>query len=124
MIYLKKYGLLIASGLISFIMPISQSLLFVGVISMFDWITGILKAKKTNTVSSSKMIRKFYSTIGYFIGIIIAHYVEIYFASEIPIVKAVVAIIALTEIQSVRENIKEISGTDILKPITNLLSKK
>ena len=124
MIYLKKYGLLVASGLISFIMPISQSLLFVGVISMFDWITGVLKAKKTNTVSSSKMIRKFYSTTGYFIGIIIAHYVEIYFASEIPIVKAVVAIIALTEIQSLRENIKEISGTDILKPITNLLSKK
>jgi hypothetical protein len=39
-------------------------------------------------------------------------------------VKAVVAIIAVSELQSVRENIKGVTNLDILKPLINMLERK
>lgn len=122
--YFSKYGLLIIAGLVSFIMPLVPSLIFVGAISVFDFITGVMKARKTGTVSSRRMVQKVYAVASYFIAILIAHFMEHYFGGQIPFVKVIVAIIALTEIQSVRENIKEITGVDVLKPITDFLSKK
>lgn len=70
------------------------------------------------------MIDKFYISTGYFIGILVAHVMEGYFGDAVPMVKAVVAIIALTEIQSLRENIENLTGTDILKPIVKILRKE
>ena len=122
--WLNKYAILVATGLITFIAPIHDTLIFVGVISVFDFVTGVMKAHKSGTISSRKMINKLYAVIGYLIGILISHLLEGYFGDAIPMVKAVVAIIALTEIQSVRENIKEISGTDILSPLTKILQRK
>ena len=122
--WLNKYVILIVTGIITFISPIADTLLFVGIISVFDFVTGIMKAHKSGTISSRRMINKLYAVIGYFVGILISHLLEGYFGDAIPMVKAVVAIIALTEIQSVRENIKEISGTDILSPLTKILQRK
>lgn len=120
----NKYALLIITGIITFLAPIHDTLFFVGMISVADFITGIMKSHKAQKISSRKMINKVYAVVGYFIGIIIAHTLEGYFGNAIPMVKAVVAIIALTEIQSVRENIKEISGTDILSPLVKFLERK
>lgn len=120
----NKLLIYIITGLIAFFAPITEVMIFVGAIVTCDFITGIIKARKTATVRSDKMADKFYVSIGYFIGIIIAHYCELVFGNSVPIVKAVVAIIGLTEIQSVRENITVITGMDILKPIINLLNKK
>lgn len=123
-LYIQKYLLYILAALLTFILPIQDSLLFVGVISMLDFCTGIARAQMLGLLQSRKMIKKFYTAISYFIGIIIAHYVQLYFDSDIPIVKAVVAIIAVTETQSVRENIKDTTGKDILKPIFDVLHVK
>lgn len=123
-VYLQKYLLYILAGLLTFILPIQESLLFVGVISMLDFCSGIMRAQKIGTLQSRKMIKKFYTVISYFIGIVIAHYVQVFFQSDAPIVKAVVAIICVTEIQSVRENIKVVTGKDILKPIFDVLHVK
>lgn len=112
------------SGLLAFLLPLTEVLIFVGFIVSCDFITGVIKAHKKGEVRSRRMIDKFYDSIGYFIGILIAHYAENFFGDAVPLVKAVVAIIALTEVQSVRENISEITGTDILKPIINLLKSK
>jgi hypothetical protein len=51
---------------------------------------------------------------------------ELYFSDEsnIPLVKPLVAIIALSELQSMRENIEAITGTDILKGLFNFLQRK
>lgn len=122
--WFKKYMALMLMGGLTFIAPLQGSLLFVGMISVADFITGIMKAQKTGTITSRKMINKAYAAAGYFIAILLAHGVELYFGDAIPIVKAVVAIIALTEIQSVRENVKEITGTDVLSPLTKLLQRK
>jgi phage-related holin len=115
---------LMISGFVAFMSPISDVLYFVGFIVVCDFITGIIKANKAGDFNSTRMRDKFWDSVGYFIGIIIAHYVEMIFGNTVPLVKAVVAIIALTELQSVRENITEITGTDILKPIINLIKTK
>lgn len=120
----NKYWMLVITGVITFLAPIQETLFFVGMISVADFVTGVIKAQKAGNVNSRKMVNKLYAVVGYFIGILIAHSLEGYFGDAIPMVKAVVAIIALTEIQSVRENIKEISGTDILSPLTKFLQRK
>lgn len=122
--FASKFFALMVSGLLAFLFPLKEVLIFVGFIVSCDFITGVIKAHKKGEVRSSRMIDKFYDSIGYFIGILIAHYAEIFFGDTVPLVKAVVAIIALTELQSVRENISEITGTDILKPIINLIKSK
>lgn len=122
--WFNKYGVLILTGIVTYLAPIQETMFFVGLISIADFVTGIMKAQKSRTITSRKMINKLYAVIGYFIAILIAHSLEGYFGDAIPMVKAVVAIIALTEIQSVRENIKEITGTDVMSPLTKILQRK
>ena len=119
-----KYIAYICAALTAFFTPIVPDLIFVSVLIIGDFITGVSKAIKKGEVSSRKMVKKFYDTIGYFTGIIVAAYVQKYFGEQIPIVKATLAIIALTEIQSLRENILSITGTDVLKPLISVLKKK
>lgn len=119
-----KFAAAVTAAFVAFISPLTSTLVFVGFLVACDFITGLAKASKKGTVTSEKMIAKFYDSIGYFIGIIVAAFTEQYFGDAIPMVKAVVAIIALTELQSLRENIKELTGTDILQPIINILKKK
>lgn len=120
----SKFFALLVSGALAFLLPLTEVLIFVGFIVSCDFITGVIKAHKKGEVRSGRMIDKFYDSVGYFIGILIAHYAEIFFGDAVPLVKAVVAIIALTELQSVRENITEITGNDILKPIINMLKNR
>jgi phage-related holin len=123
--WLAKYSFLALAALCTFLNPIVPTLCFVGMISVIDFVTGIIGAKsKGEEIKSSKMIRKFYAVMAYFLGILIAHVLEGYFGDVVPMTKAVVAIIAVTEIQSVRENITAITGVDILKPLERILIKK
>ena len=119
-----KYIAYIIAGAVTFFTPLAPTLFFVGFLVLADFVTGVSKASKEKNVRSSKMIKKFYDSIGYFIGILVAQVVEIYFGDAVPIVKAVVAIIALTELQSLRENIHALTGTDILHPLMNIIKKK
>lgn len=112
-------------GILAYLAPLQSTLFFVGVVSMIDFFSGIAGAKvKGDKIQSRKMIRKFYVVFGYFCGILVSYILEGYFGDQIPMVKAVVAIIALTEIQSVRENITAITGVDILKPLERILKSK
>jgi hypothetical protein len=123
--WLEKNFLLALGGLAVIFSPIVTTLFFVGVISMIDFFSGIAGAKvKGEKIQSQKMIRKFYVVFGYFCGILVAHILEAYFGDVVPMTKAVVAIIAITEIQSVRENITAITGVDILKPLQRILERK
>ena len=122
---LNKYLLYITAGLAAFFAPIVGSLGFVGVLVMSDFITGVIKARKAGNVTSKRMIDKAYSSAGYFIAICIAHFVETHIGGDIiPMVKAMIAVIAVTELQSLRENIKEITGVDLLNTVTTITKKK
>jgi hypothetical protein len=122
--FLSKYYLSIGAGLLAYIIPIKADLIFVGSLVMFDWITGMMKGIKTSEFKSSIAIRKFWVSAGYLLGIFVAHSVELYLGSATPIVKPMVAIIAVAEIQSLRENIQILTGLDILKSVSGLFKKK
>ena len=91
---------------------------------MFDWITGLIKAHKANEISSRKMIKKFYTGTSYLVAIAAVRWCEVYFGDQLPLVKPVIAMIALSELQSMRENIEAITGIDLLKNLFNVLQRK
>jgi phage-related holin len=120
----EKYTIYLVTGLIAYLSPILTSLLFVGGLVMFDWITGVMKAHKLGTLSSRAMIKKFYTGSSYLVAIAAVRLCEVYFGDEIPLVKPVIAMIALSELQSMRENIQAITGIDLLKNLFNVLQRK
>ncbi|MFY8166845.1 MAG: phage holin family protein [Sediminibacterium sp.] len=120
----EKYLPLFVASLIAYLSPIFTSLIFVGCLVMFDWITGIIKGSKLGTLNSRSMIKKFYTGASYLVAIATVRLCEVYFGDEIPLVKPLVAMIALSELQSMRENIESITGIDLLKHAFNFLQRK
>jgi phage-related holin len=120
----EKYTIYLITGLIAYLTPILTSLLLVGGLVMFDWITGVIKAHKLGTLSSRAMIKKFYTGSSYLVAIAAVRLCEVYFGDDIPLVKPVIAMIALSELQSMRENIQAITGVDLLKNLFNVLQRK
>jgi len=120
----EKYTIYLVTGLVAYLTPILTSLLLVGGLVMFDWITGVMKAHKLGTLSSRAMIKKFYTASSYLVAIGAVRLCEVYFGDDIPLVKPVIAMIALSELQSMRENIEAITGIDLLKNLFNVLQRK
>jgi hypothetical protein len=120
----EKYLPLLIAGIVAYLSPIFTSLIFVGCLVMFDWITGMIKGSKLGTFNSRAMIKKFYTGSSYLIAIATVRLCEVYFGDDIPLVKPLVAIIALSELQSMRENIEAITGIDVLKHAFNVLQRK
>jgi len=122
--YSQKYIPIIIAAILSFLAPIVPALIFIGTLVMADWITGLIKGHKTKDFQSRKVIRKFYTGSAYLVCVFVVRMAEVYFGGEIPMVKPLVAIITLAELQSLRENIMAITGTDILKNFAGLLIRK
>lgn len=121
----SKYGGLALAAVLTYLAPLQSTLFVVGAISVIDFITGIMSANtKGELITSNKMIRKFYAVLSYFLAILISHVIGGYYGDADFMVKAVVAIIAVSELQSVRENIKGVTNLDILKPLINMLERK
>jgi phage-related holin len=118
-----KYWISILAGLVAYFTPLKEVFLLVGCLVIADFFTGITKALKTKTFSSAKAIQKFWVSFGYFVGIIVAKSLENYLHQDI-LVKPMVMVIAISEVQSLRENIQVLTNVDILKPIANLFNKK
>jgi hypothetical protein len=119
--FFGKYWLSIMAGFMAFFTPLREVFLFVGILVIADWITGIAKGLKSNTFTSAKCIIKLWTSLGYFISIVIAKSIEDYTHLD-AIVKAIVGIIAISEIQSLRENIIALTKVDILRPIMNIFN--
>lgn len=121
---IQKYLPIIAAALFSYFAPISTAMLFVGGLVMADWITGVIKGHKAGNLTSRKMIRKFYTGSSYIVVLAVVRACEIYFQVDVPLVKSVVAIISLSELQSLRENMEAITGTDPLKNVFSFIQRK
>lgn len=122
----EKYLSLIIAGLLAYMTPIYTSLLFVGGLVMADWITGMIKGAKQKNLNSRTMIKKFYTGSAYLVALMLVRACELYFSDEshVPLVKPLVAIIAITELQSMRENLTAITGTDLLANLFGFLQRK
>jgi uncharacterized membrane protein len=100
--------------LFSFFLPIKHFLIFTIFVVFADTVTGILAAKKKGEAITSKgLYRTSQKVVTYFCGIMIFHGASITFGLPSQITYSVSFIIAATELFSISENIKSITGTNI-----------
>ena len=100
--------------LFSFFLPIKHFLIFTIFVVFADTVTGILAAKKRGEPITSKgLYRTSQKVVTYFCGIMIFHGASITFQLPSQITYSVSFIIAATELFSISENIKSITGTNI-----------
>jgi uncharacterized membrane protein len=98
----------------SFFLPIKHFLIFTIFVVFADTVTGIMAAKKRKEPITSKgLYRTSQKILTYFCGIMIFHGASITFGLPSQITYSVSFIIAATELFSISENIKSITGTNI-----------
>jgi uncharacterized membrane protein len=100
--------------LFSFFLPIKDFLIFTIFVVFADTVTGIMAAKKRNEPITSKgLYRTSQKVVVYFVGIMIFHGASITFGLPSQIVYSVSFLISFTELYSISENIKSITGVNI-----------
>jgi uncharacterized membrane protein len=100
--------------LFSFFLPIKHFLIFTIFVVFADTVTGIIAAKKRGEKITSKgLYRTSQKVVVYFCGIMIFHGASVTFGLPSQIVFSVSFLIAFTELYSVSENIKSITGVNI-----------
>jgi uncharacterized membrane protein len=100
--------------LFSFFLPIKHFLIFTIFVVFSDTVTGIMAARKRGEPITSKgLYRTSQKVVTYFCGIMIFHGAGITFGLPSQITYSVSFIIAATELFSISENIKSITGTNI-----------
>lgn len=129
---MTKYLIL---GIITYLAPIKAELILVITLALLDWATGILKGVlhkitplEAEPFSSERAIRKFFVICAYIIGLFAMFQVEEYIGVVGYFVKPVVLGITIGELQSLRENLKVLTGIDLfvqsMKLIPNAFKKK
>ena len=98
----------------SFFFPIKHFLIFTIFVVFADTVTGMLAAKKRGEKITSKgLYRTSQKVVVYFCGIMIFHGASVTFGLPSQIVYSVSFLIAFTELYSISENIKSITGVNI-----------
>lgn len=101
--------------------PLQTAVFSVGVLVMFDMITGIMLArKKGESITASGLKRTVEKLVVYNIGLITGFILEQFMlGSSIPFVKILTGLIGTTEGKSIFENVNLISGIDVFQKIKN-----
>jgi Ca2+/H+ antiporter len=108
----------------SFFIPIKGFLLFTVAVVFADTITGIKAARKEGQKISSKgMYRTTEKIVVYFVAILIFEGAKNTFSIPLPITYMVAMMISATELFSVAENIKRITGVELGTLITRFFKK-
>ena len=98
----------------SFIFPIKHFLLFTVAVVLADTITGIKASKKQGNIITSKgLYRTTEKIVVYFVSIMIFEGAKNTFSIPIPITYMVASMIAGTELFSIAENVKRITGVNL-----------
>jgi uncharacterized membrane protein len=121
----KKITYAICCGWIfSFFIPIKGFLLFTVAVVFADMATGIQAARKEGQKISSRGLYRTSEKIAvYFCGIMIFELAKNTFNLPIPITYMVAFIIATTELFSISENIKRITGVNLKTVILRFFNK-
>lgn len=110
--------------LFSFFLPIKHFLIFTIFVVFADTVTGILAAKKRKEPITSKgLYRTSQKILTYFCGIMIFHGASITFGLPFQIVYSVSFLISFTELYSISENIKSITGVNLATTILKFFKK-
>jgi uncharacterized membrane protein len=104
--------------LFSFFFPIKHFLIFTIFVVFADTVTGIIAAKKRKEAITSKgLYRTSQKVVVYYCGIMIFHGASVTFGLPSQIVYSVSFLIAFTELYSISENIKSITGVNLATTI-------
>jgi hypothetical protein len=107
------------------LMPIKATMLSIGVLLVFDLITGIWAAYKRGEKITSNGIRRTVSkSLAYQMAVISSFIMESQFLEGLPIIKVVAGLIAATEFKSLMENITSITGLDFIAEIIGKIQGK
>jgi len=102
--------------IIVYFSPVFPVLFGLGFIVLTDFVTGMLAAKKRGEVISSRKMRPTVTKgIGYMAAILVAHTFEKSFMPDLNCLKIVSGLIALIELKSLDENIKDLTGKSLFK---------
>ena len=103
--------------------PIHAVIITVGVLILFDSLTGIMAARKRGEkINSSGLRRTLSKAIVYQVAVISAFLVQKYLISDtVPVSKITSGIIGVVELTSIFENLNEVYGSNIFRKILNLL---
>lgn len=108
----------------SFFIPIKGFLLFTVAVVFADTITGVKAAKKEGQKISSKgLYRTTEKIVVYFVAILIFEAAKNTFSIPFPITYMVAMMISATELFSVAENIKRITGVELGTLITRFFRR-
>ena len=113
----------ILATVVSVLAPIHAVIITVGILILFDSITGVLAARKRGEkIKSSGLRRTVSKAIVYQIAVISAFLVQKYLISDtVPVSKIVSGIIGVVELTSIFENLNTVYGANIFKKVLNLL---
>jgi uncharacterized membrane protein len=119
------FAVALTTGFIaSFLIPIKGFLLFTVFVVFADTITGIKAARKEGQKISSKgLYRTTEKIVVYFVAILIFEGAKNTFSIPVPITYMVAMMISATELFSVAENIKRITGVNISILITRFFRR-
>ena len=98
----------------SFFIPIKHFLLFTVFVVFADTVSGLIKAKKTQVAITSKALyRTTEKIVVYFLAIMIFEGARVTFKIPVNITYMTAFTIASTELYSIAENIKTITGVNV-----------
>lgn len=119
------FAVALTTGFIfSFFLPIKHFLIFTIFVVIADTITGIKAAKKEGQKITSKgLYRTSEKILVYFTSIMIFHGAQLTFGIPLPIVYFASSIIAGTELFSIAENVKRITGVNLATIILKFFKK-
>lgn len=105
---------IVSGWLLSFLLPIQNFLIFTVAVVFADMITGIKAARKEGQKISSKgLYRTTEKIVVYFVSIMIFELARKTFSLPFGVTYSVASMIAFTELFSVAENVKRITGVNL-----------
>lgn len=119
-------------GAIAYLTPIKYEIYLVFGLVFFDWTTGVAKGIKTYCFTSAQAIRKFWVLFGYTAGLLSLRTLEMYFCAtfgDMMLLKhglfcrLAVAGITMTELKSLQENVKVLTGVDLFGDTIKIMPK-
>lgn len=125
---MEKLVKLVEAGaltLLAIFAPIKGMLITTGVMIFADLITGVwAAAKRGETISSAGLRRTATKIFVYESALMLAFLAETYLSDVLPFVKMASAMISVTELKSIYENLNSISGANLLKAAIDKLGSE
>ncbi len=121
---IQKYIYTALAWLFIFFSPATPFILLVGFFVVADTITGVAAAKnREETITSKKFRRAVSKYIVYGVAVLVAHVIQTQFFPDFPALKLIAGFIAYSELMSIDENIKDITGVSLFTYFIKKLKK-